>query len=74
MKLEVIHLEVFSNFVRHLLRGESLHVDGWDGLREVELANAIYVSGWEEKKVVLPVAEERYLSGLCQRQEEERKR
>ncbi|MBR3973077.1 MAG: Gfo/Idh/MocA family oxidoreductase [Oscillospiraceae bacterium] len=67
------YLEVFGNFARHLLHGEPLHADGWDGLREVELANAIYVSGWEEKKVTLPVAEERYFSGLQQRQAEEKR-
>ena len=68
------YLEVFSNFARHLLQGEPLHASGSDGLKEVVLANAIYVSGWEEKKVTLPVAEERYLSGLRRRQEEERNR
>lgn len=78
--LREIHLEpvenpyarVFSNFAAHLLRGDALYADGWDGLREVELANTIYVSGWEERKVSVPVAEERYLTGLKQRQEEER--
>lgn len=69
-----LYLEVFSNFARHLLQGEALHASGVDGLKEVELANAIYVSGWEEKKVTLPVAEERYLEGLRKRQEEENKR
>lgn len=68
------YVRVFSNFVRHLNQGEALDADGRDGLKEVELANAIYVSGWEEKRLSLPVAEERYLSGLKQRQEEERNR
>ena len=58
----------------HLLHGEKLLTTGRDGLRQVQLANAIYVSGWEECKVSLPVEESRYLKGLGVRQEaEERK-
>ena len=45
--------------------------DGVDGLREVQLANAIYVSGWEERRVALPVEEKRYLEGLRSRQQAE---
>ena len=49
--------------------------DGLDGLREVQLANAIYVSGWEERRVAVPVEEQRYLQGLRSRQQaEENKR
>ena len=65
---------ILNNFAAHLLHGEPLMTNGRDGLREVQLANAIYVSGWEEKKVALPVAEERYLDGLVLRQEMERNR
>ena len=49
--------------------------DGLDGLLEVQLANAIYVSGWEERRVAVPVEEQRYLQGLRSRQQaEENKR
>ena len=65
---------VFENFADHILCGSPLFTSGWDGLKEVQLANAIYVSGWEEKKVALPVAEERYLDGLVIRQEMENHR
>lgn len=65
---------ILNNFAEHLLRGAALLTTGWDGLREVQLANAVYVSGWEERKVSLPVAEDRYLDGLRQRQEMERNR
>ena len=63
---------VFENFAAHILRGTPLSADGLDGLRQVQLANAIYVSGWEEKKVPIPVAQEQYLAGLKLRQEMER--
>ena len=46
--------------------------DGVDGLLEVRLANGIYVSGWEERRVSLPVEEQRYLDGLHSRQQAER--
>ena len=66
------YTEVFDNFADHILRGTPLTATGWDGLRQVQLANAIYVSGWEEQKVSLPVEEVRYLDGLVIRQEMEK--
>lgn len=65
---------VFHNFAEHILYGVPLLTTGRDGLRQVQLANAVYVSGWEERKVAVPVAEERYLDGLALRQETERNR
>ncbi len=63
---------VFANFARHLLHGQTLFADGRDGLRTAQLTNGIYVSGWEERKVTLPVKPERYERGLALRQEMER--
>jgi predicted dehydrogenase len=65
---------IMENFAAHILCGTPLLTTGQDGLREVQLANALYVSGWEEKKVTVPVAEERYLDGLTLRRNAERKR
>ena len=65
---------IMENFARHLLQGVPLLTTGRDGLREVQLANAVYVSGWEERKVSVPVSEERYLDGLVIRQEMEQNR
>ena len=65
---------IMSNFANHLLHGEELLTTGHDGLRQIQLANAIYVSGWEERKVTLPVEEKCYLDGLKIRQEAERNR
>ena len=62
------------NFADHLLHGTPLLTTGRDGLRQIQLANAIYVSGWEERKVSLPVEEKCYLEGLNARQEAERNR
>ena len=65
---------ILENFAAHLLRGEELLTTGRDGLRQIQLANAIYVSGWEERKVALPVEEKRYLEGLSARRTEEQNR
>ena len=62
---------VFQNFADHILWGKPLFTTGWDGLRQVQLANAVYVSGWEERKVSVPVDGKRYRDGLKQRQETE---
>ena len=64
--------QVMSRFADSVLTGGSLVADGWDGLREVQLANAVYVSGWEERRVTIPVEEQRYLDGLYRRQQAER--
>lgn len=69
-----LYQEVLSNFGQHLLCGVPLFADGYDGLRQVQLANAVYVSGWEEKRVQLPVHDDRYLNGLKARQEQEKNR
>lgn len=66
--------EVLENFSQHLLYGDALYADGMDGLRTCMLTNAIYVSGWEERRVAVPVERERYENGLRQRQEIETKR
>ena len=68
------YCRVFENFARHVLEGESLFADGTDGLRTAQLTNAIYLSGWEERKVAVPVEAERYEQGLRQRQEMENRR
>lgn len=64
---------VFRNYARHLLYGESLFADGRDGLRTAQLTNAIYVSGWEERRVSIPVETQRYEKHLSQQQELENK-
>lgn len=64
--------DVFSNFARHILYGESLYASGQDGLRTAQLINAVYVSGWEERRVAVPVDPMRYESGLALRQKLEK--
>jgi predicted dehydrogenase len=51
------HILMIRNFAAHLLRGEKLICDGRDALNELELTNAIYLSGYTGKSVELPVDE-----------------
>ena len=64
--------EIMLHFVNAITGTGKPVADGLDGLREVQLANAVYVSGWEERRVTVPVAEQRYLDGLRCRQQAER--
>ena len=66
------YAHVMQRFAESVSGKERPVADGTDGLKEVQLANAIYVSGWEEKRVQVPVQEQRYLDGLRRRQKEER--
>ena len=65
---------VLQNFADHICCGIPLFTTGWDGFRQVQLANAVYVSGWSEKKVRVPVRDEEFVDGLVIRQELERNR
>ena len=67
-----LYQDVMMRFAENILEGVPLVADGRDGLREVQLANAIYVSGWEGCKISLPVEDSRYCLGLHKRQEAER--
>lgn len=64
--------QIMVRFAQAVLTGAQSVADGRDGWKEVQLANAVYVSGWEERRVTLPVEEARYLDGLQRRQQAER--
>lgn len=68
------YCRVFENFARHILEGDALFADGTDGLRTAQLTNAIYLSGWEERRVRVPVDTQAYENGLRKRQEMEKAR
>ncbi len=60
----VQHGKVLANFAAHLLTGTPLLADGTDGLRGVQLANAIQLSGWTGKTVPNPCDEAAYNEAL----------
>ena len=62
------HAGIINNFINALLGLEEFFVDGVEGIKGVELMNAIELSGWKGgEKVVLPVNEEEYLEELTKR-------
>jgi predicted dehydrogenase len=71
---ENLYQQVLRNFGQHVLDGTPLYASSYDGLRQVQLANAVYVSGWEEKRVQVPVRDDRYCDGLRIRQKMEAER
>jgi len=61
------HVDVIAAFARHVLRGTEMVATGAEALHELELSNAMYVSGYKNKPVDLPVDAgeiDRLLAGL----------
>ena len=54
------HPGVINAFAAHLLRGEPLTADAEDGLRALQLSNAIHYSGWTGKAVSVPVPQKSF--------------
>ena len=48
------HYGVINAFAAHLLRGEKLIAEKEDGLRALQLSNAIHLSGWTGRQVEIP--------------------
>ena len=67
----ICHAELMANFARHIRLGEPLIATGLDGLRQVELANAIALSGWLREAVPNPCDSTRYDTELQKRMAEE---
>lgn len=65
------HARILENFAAHLLRSEPLIADGEAGLRQVELANAIALSGWTGETVSVPCDSSRFDAELQKRIDEE---
>ena len=59
------HVGVLNAFAAHLLREEPLVAEAEDGVREVELSNALYLSSWTGQPVRLP-GDDRLFDSLLQ--------
>lgn len=66
---DFLHAKVLNAFARNILYGEPLYADGREGLSEITLANAAYLSDWLGKPVELPMDEEMYYRELQKRVE-----
>jgi predicted dehydrogenase len=61
------HNEVLQNFTNAILNGEQLIAPASEGIRSVELANAILLSTWKNGPVTLPMDSAEYAAALQQR-------
>ena len=67
----VRHGELIEDFARHIRQGTPMIADGLDGLKQVELANAIQLSGWLRQMVSVPCDPDLYDAELQKRMDEE---
>jgi len=63
------HKGIIKNWVNAILKGTPLLAPGAEGIRQVELANAIMLSGWTGEWATLPVDESRFEAELRKRVE-----
>lgn len=71
-KLDSAHIGILKNFTDAILKGTPLLAPGTDGIYELMLANAAYLSSGEDRWVNLPLSGDEYLSFLHSLQEKER--
>ena len=64
---ETAHKGIIQNFVNNILFGEELLAPGVDGLCELTISNAAYLSAWTGKTVNLPIDEKRFETLLNKR-------
>ena len=67
---ETGHTVVLRNFARHLLFDEPLISAGPEGLRSLELANAVWLSAHLNKPVTLPISRRAYDNFLAKKRRE----
>ena len=63
------HAQILQNFTDAVLHGEALIAPGIDGIKELTLSNAAYLSSWTDDWVELPFNEqafEQHLAHLVQ--------
>ena len=58
------HIGVLNAFAAAILRGEPLVAQGTEGIRGLEISNAMHLSSWLGETVSLPIDEELFLKKL----------
>ena len=61
------HHRILENFARAILYGDDLIARGEEGLNELTLCNAAYLSSWQGRTVSLPLDDADYLAELTKR-------
>lgn len=57
---EAAHCGILNNFCRAVLKGEELLAPGCDGINELTISNAAYLSSWTGEEVKLPLDSEKF--------------
>ena len=58
------HVGILNNFANAVLGLEPLFVDGREGIRGVELMDAMLLSTWKDRMVTLPIDDDEYWNEL----------
>lgn len=58
------HIEILRNFSRAMLDGEALIAPGYDGIFELTISNAAYLSSWTGREIFLPMDEKAFAAAL----------
>ena len=58
------HTKIIKNFSEHLLNGEELIAPGIEGINGLTISNAIHLSSWQDKKLDLPLDEDKFIQEL----------
>ncbi len=65
------HRMILRNFAAHILKGDELISPGYDGINELAISNAAYLSAWTNDWVELPLHDDQFLSRLHELQKQE---
>jgi hypothetical protein len=65
------HVAILNNFAAHILDGEPLIAPGYDGIHELAISNAAYLSAWTGNEISLPMDDALFEDMLRRKAEEE---
>ena len=68
------HIDVLINFTKAIAKGEELIAPGAEGIKAVEIANAMFLSDWLGHAVTIPVDDELFYEKLQEKVQEEKNR
>ena len=61
------HVGVLQAFADHLIKGEPLVAEGYEGINGLTISNAMHLSSWTDTTVTLPIDEDKFLEELNKR-------
>ena len=68
------HIDVLINFTNAIAKGEELIAPGAEGIKAVEIPNAMFLSDWLGHAVTIPVDDELFYEKLQEKVQEEKNR